>query len=75
MTDTNIVYRHQIIRAVTGTHPAMLVREADPVALDCLCRRLDDAEQVAQLLVANGHGLPSQSLSEMVRALLALKGA
>jgi hypothetical protein len=70
MTDILIVYRHQIVRSVLGTHPAMLAKEADPVALDCLCRRLADAQEAAQLLVANGYGWPAQSLTDLVRQLL-----
>jgi hypothetical protein len=70
MSDIHTVYEHQLIRVVTGAHPAMLAKVADPVGLACMARRLADAEGVAQLLVANGHGLPSQTLSEMVRALL-----
>lgn len=64
------VYRHQLIRAVLGTHPAILAKEADPVALDSLCRRLDDAEGAIQLLCANGYAWPSQSLTDLVRGLL-----
>jgi hypothetical protein len=71
MSDIHIVYEHQLIRVVTGAHPAMLAKVADPVGLACMARRLADAEGVAQLLVANGYGLPSQTLSEMVRTLLA----
>lgn len=69
MPDQIDVYRHQLIRAVLGTHPAMLAREADPVALDCVCRRLDDAERALQLLCAKGYGRPAQSLVELVREL------
>jgi hypothetical protein len=67
------VYRDQIVRAVLGTHPAMLAREADPVALDCLCRRLMDAQDAMQLMRANGFGRYSDSLADMVRLVLASK--
>lgn len=74
-TDLPTVYRFQMIRAVLGTHPAMLAREADPVALDCMSKRLADSEEAAALLVAKGYGLPNQSLAELVRALPILKPA
>lgn len=71
-TDVHDVYRHQIVRAVTGKHPAMLSKEADPVAVTCLCRRLVDAQDAMELLRANGHGRYSDSLASMVRTLLDL---
>lgn len=70
MPDVLDVYRHQMIRAVLGTHPAILAKEADPVALDSLCRRLSDAESAIQLLCANGYAWPAQSLTDLVRTLL-----
>lgn len=69
MPDVEDVYRHQMIRAVLGTHPAILANEADPAALDSLCRRLADAQDAAMLLAAKGYGWPSKSLTEIVRAL------
>jgi hypothetical protein len=72
-TGARDIYRHQIVRAVTGTHPAMLAKEADPVALDSLCRRLVDAYDAMQLLRASGHGRYSDSLAAMVRSALGLK--
>jgi hypothetical protein len=65
--------RHQVVRSVLGTHPAMLAEEADPVALNCLCHRIADASEAARLLCANGYGWPAQSLTDMVRAALGLK--
>lgn len=65
--------RHQVVRAVTGEHPAMLAKEADPIALNCLCHRLADAAEAARLLCANGLGWPAQSLTDMVRAVLEIK--
>jgi hypothetical protein len=64
--------RHQLVRSVLGTHPAILVKEADPVALNCLCHRLVDAAEAARLLCANGYGWPAQSLTDMVRTALGL---
>jgi predicted amidohydrolase YtcJ len=63
-------YRHQAIYAVTGEHPAVLAKIADPAALDSLCRRLADADEARQILCANGHGWPNQSLADFVRAVL-----
>jgi hypothetical protein len=51
----------------------MLAKEADPVALDSLCRRLVDAYDAMQLLRASGCGRHSDSLADMVRMLLASK--
>lgn len=65
--------RHQVVRSVLGTHPAMLAEEADPVALNCLVHRLVDAAEAARLLCANSYGWPAQSLTDMVRAVLELK--
>jgi hypothetical protein len=73
MKARNDVWRHQVIRAVLGTHPAMLAKEADPVALDCLCRRLADAQDAAALLVANGCGWPARTLTDMVRTALGIQ--
>jgi hypothetical protein len=67
------IIRHQVIRAVTGEHPATLAKEADPVALNCLCYRLADAAEAARLLCANGHGWPAQSLTDMVRTVLGIQ--
>jgi hypothetical protein len=72
MAPVRETYRHQIIRAVTGAHPAVLAKEADPAALDCLCHRLVDAQEAAELLCANGYRWPARSLSEMVRAALGI---
>jgi hypothetical protein len=72
MKHVSDMLRHQLIRAVTGEHPAVLVKEADPVALNCLCHRLADAAEAARLLCANGYGWPAQSLTDMVRTSLGL---
>lgn len=65
--------RHQVVRSVLGTHPAMLAQEADPVALNCLCHCLADASEAKRLLCANSAAWPAQSLTDMVRALLDLE--
>lgn len=67
------VTRHQVVRAVTGTHPAMLAKEADPVALNCIVRNLTDAAEAKRLLCANTTAWPAQTLTDMVRALLGLE--
>lgn len=69
MSDLLTVYRHQLIRSVLGTHPAMLAKEHDPVALDNICRRMADAQEALQLLWAKGYGKPDLTLAEIVRAL------
>jgi hypothetical protein len=71
--DVKLIYRDRIVRAVLGTRPAIMAREADTTALDRICKRLVDAEEAAQLLCANGHGLPGDSLLDLVRAALRLK--
>lgn len=70
MPDPNNVFRDQMVRAVLGTHPAILAKEADPAALESLCRRLSDAASAAKLLVANGYDWPARSLTDLVGELL-----
>jgi hypothetical protein len=74
MPDASEVYRHQIVRSVLGTHPAMLAKEADPTALNGLCRQLVDAQDAKALLRANGCGRHTDSLASMVRMLLEDRG-
>jgi hypothetical protein len=69
MPDVNLIYRDRIIRAVVGTRPAILAKEADTTALDRICQSLVDAEEAKQLLCAKGYGFPSQSLADLVRRL------
>jgi hypothetical protein len=69
MPDLNLIYRDQMVRAVVGTRPAILAKEADTAALDRFCQRLADAEEAIQLLCAKGYGFPSQSLADLVRAV------
>jgi len=68
MADELDVYSHHVIRVVLGTHPAMLAKVADPVGLECLCRRLSEAERALDLLCKNGYS--GQPLSDLVRTLL-----
>lgn len=70
MPDLPLIYRDQMLRAALGTRPIILAKEADTVTLDRFARRLADAEEAMQLLRANGHGAPGQSLPDMVRELL-----
>lgn len=69
MPNLILIYRDRIMRAVVGTRPAILAKEADTAAIDRICRGLVDAEEAKQLLCAKGYGLPSQSLVDLVRAL------
>lgn len=68
-TDIALIYRDQMIRAVLGTRPAMLAKEADTAALDRLCQRLVEAEVAIGVLCAKGYGSPCQSLSSLARAV------
>jgi len=69
MPNLVLIYRDRIVRAVVGTRPAILAKEADTAAIDRICRGLVDAEEAKQLLCAKGYGLPSQSLVDLVRVL------
>ncbi len=69
MSSILMVYRHQVIRCVLGTHPAMLAKEHDPDGLISICRRLSDAQEAMQLLCAKGYARPNLSLVDIVRAL------
>jgi hypothetical protein len=69
MPDLILIYRDRIMRAVVGTRPAILAKEADTTALDRICQGLVDAEEAKKLLCAKGYGFPSQSLADLVRAL------
>ena len=70
MPDLNLDYRDQMVRAVVGPGPVVLTKAANKVALACLAQRLADAEEAVRLLCANGCGIPSQSLPDLVRAVL-----
>jgi hypothetical protein len=73
MQSLKLIYRDQMIRAVVGTKPAVMAKEADITALDRFCQRLVDAEEAIGLLVAKGYGIPSQSLADLVRPLPSVK--
>jgi len=68
-----LIYRDRIVRAVVGTRPAILAKEADTAALDRICQGLVDAEEAKALLCAKGYGSPSQKMADLVRALPARK--
>lgn len=69
MPDLIIIYRDVVARAVLGTRPAILAKEADTAALDRICHTLADAEVAKSLLCSKGYGSPSQTLADLVRAL------
>lgn len=64
-----LIYRDRIVRAVVGTRPAILAKEADTAALDRICHTLADAEVEKSLLCSKGYGSPSQTIADLVRAL------
>lgn len=67
--DPALVYRDQMILAVRGTRPAILVVEANTTMLDNLARRLSDAEIALLGLRSKGYGRAGMSLVEIVDAL------
>jgi hypothetical protein len=69
MINLALVYRDQMIRAVLGTGPAILAREANTTALDRMAARLVDAEEAIAQLRAKGYGERGQTLVEVVRAM------
>ncbi len=71
--DVKLIYRDRIIRAVTNVRPAIAVKEADVPALDRICQVLVDVEEAKTLLCGAGHGFPSQSLPDLVRAALGIE--
>jgi hypothetical protein len=71
MRDHVLKYRDDMVRAVNGTKLAILTKETDTETLELYSRNLVDHEDAKQLLCANGLGLPSQSLADMIKALLA----
>lgn len=64
-----LMYRHHVVRSVLGTHPAMLAKEANPVALNCICQRLADADEAMHLLWRKGYGSNGSSLADIARGL------
>lgn len=73
MTDVALIYRDQMVRAVLGSRPAILAREADITALDRMAARLADAEEALEQLRAKGYGSRGQTLTE-VASLVPGKG-
>lgn len=66
MTDVALIYRDQMVRAVLGSRPAILAKEADTTALDRMAARLADAEKALELLRAKGYGNSGMLLHEVV---------
>jgi len=58
-------FRHAIIRAVTGGHPALVFHVVDETALRLICERLAEAERAFEILRAKGHGRPGMLLHEV----------
>jgi len=73
MPDDRLIYRDQMMRAVLGTRPVILVKEADTTVLDRFAQRLADADEAIRLLRANGCGTRAQSLPDMVRMALGIE--
>ena len=60
-----VLYRHAIVRAVTGNRPAMVWHVIDGAALDRICERLVEAERAAEILQAKGYGKQGLLLHEV----------
>lgn len=58
-------YGDEIIRVVTGAHPAIHYTAADTAALERICGRLVDACRAAEILQAKGYGKPGLRLHEV----------
>jgi hypothetical protein len=69
MVDAALVYRDQMVRAVSGERPAILAKNADTAALDRMARRLADAESAIEMLRAKGYGKRGMGILDMVKAL------
>lgn len=65
---TALIYRDQIVRAVTGRSPA-LVTVADLAALDRIAEHLADSEQAKSELRAKGYGQVGMTMVEVVRVV------
>ena len=63
------IYRDQIVRAVLGTRPAMLAKEADTAALNRIAQHLAETEAATELMRAKGYGVCGPGLLDMVKAL------
>jgi len=71
---TATCYRQQIVRAVTGSAPAIAWTVTNSGSLDRICARLVEAERAAEILQAKGYGKPGLLLHE-VAALVPTKGS
>ena len=67
--DLPTVYRDQMVRAVLGTRPAMLAKEADTSALNRMAQTLAENEAAVELLRAKGYGKRGMTLLDMIKAL------
>lgn len=65
MNMPNQLYRHVIVRAVTGNRPALVWNVIDGIALDRICQRLVEADRAAAILRAKGYGKVFLSLDEV----------
>lgn len=59
------IYRHVIVRAVTGGRPALVFNVIDGIALDRICERLVESDRAAAILRAKGYGQAFLSLDEV----------
>jgi len=69
MTDVTLMYRDQIVRAVLGTRPAMLGKEADVAAVNRIAQHLAETEAATELLRAKGYSKRGMSMLDIVKAL------
>lgn len=69
MTDLALIYRDQMVRAVLGSRPAILAKEADTTALDRIAARLADSEEAMEHVRALGYGQRGMTLLEIVRTI------
>lgn len=60
-------YREMIVRAVLGTHPAMVAVVADSETLDMIVTALIQAELAKQILRAKGYGVTGQTIDATAR--------
>lgn len=67
--DLPTVYRDQMVRAVLGTRPAMLAKEADTAALNRMAQHMAETEAATELMRAKGYGRHGLGLLDMVKAL------
>lgn len=65
MITHKLIFRDQIVRAVTGGQPAMVFHVVKEAALGDICDRLVEAEQALSVLRAKGYGKPGMLLHEV----------